>query len=112
MKTLPFLIASLLALPFASLPAKEAARTGTPETIVTIAGQVRRPGPVQLRKDLTIFAAVYAGGGPTEFGAMRRVKLLRNGKTETIDLTKDESKQLKVQPEDVIEVPQKNIIGR
>ncbi|RYD60124.1 MAG: hypothetical protein EOP83_20190 [Verrucomicrobiaceae bacterium] len=49
------------------------------EAVVTIGGQVRRPGPVPFRKDLTIYAAVQAAGGATEFGSMRRVKVIRDG---------------------------------
>ncbi len=82
------------------------------ESVVTIGGQVRRAGPVHYRKDLTLYAAIQAAGGPTEFGSMRRVKVIRNGKATVYDLKNDQQKSVKVVPEDMIEVPQKNIFGR
>lgn len=82
------------------------------EAVVTIGGQVRRPGPVPFQKKLTIFAAIQAAGGPTEFGAMRRVKVIRAGKVEVYDFTDDRSKSILIQPDDTVEVPQKNLIGR
>lgn len=93
-------------------PTKESKPAEQSEAVVTIGGQVRRPGPVPFRKDLTIYAAVQAAGGPTEFGSMRRVKVIRDGKVETHDLTKDETKSLLLQKNDTIEVPQKTIFGR
>lgn len=103
---------------FAGMPvgAAEAPAVGKPaeatEAVVTIGGQVRRPGPVPFRKDLTIYAAVQSAGGATEFGSMRRVKVIRDGKVETHDLTKDEKKSLVLQKNDTVEVPQKNLFGR
>lgn len=82
------------------------------EAVVTVGGQVRRPGPVPVRKDLTIYAAVQSAGGATEFGSMRRVKVIRDGKVQIHDLNKDEAKLVLVQSNDTIEVPQKNLIGR
>jgi protein involved in polysaccharide export with SLBB domain len=82
------------------------------ELTVTIGGQVRAPGPRKFTKGMTLYQALQAGGGVTEFGAVRRLSLTRDGKTQTIDLTKDENKILPAQPNDTLEVPQKNIIGR
>ncbi len=80
--------------------------------VVTVGGQVRRPGPVPYQKALTIYAAIQAAGGATEFGSLRRVKIIRDQKVTTHDLTKDEVKVVLTQDNDTIEVPQKNLIGR
>ncbi len=82
------------------------------EYIVTVGGQVRRPGPVKYQRGLNLYNAVQAAGGATEFGSMYRVKLIRNGKLRQYDLTETQAKGVLVKPNDTIEVPQKNIIGR
>jgi protein involved in polysaccharide export with SLBB domain len=79
---------------------------------VTVGGQVRRPGPVPYQKSLTIYAAIQAAGGATEFGSMRRVKVIHDGKATTHDLTKVEAMVILTQSNDTIEVPQKNLLGR
>ncbi|BCX48890.1 hypothetical protein HAHE_27980 [Haloferula helveola] len=80
--------------------------------IVTVGGQVRRPGPVNYTRGLKLYDAVQAAGGATEFGSMYRVKLIRNGKLVQYDLTETKSKTVEVKPNDTIEVPQKNLFGR
>lgn len=79
---------------------------------VVVGGQVRSPGPVEYTKDLTLFAAIQSARGATEFGALNRVKVFHGKEVKTYNLRKDESKTVKVEPGDVIEVPQKNFIGR
>jgi protein involved in polysaccharide export with SLBB domain len=99
------LVLSLIAL--APLHAEQKA-----EPTVVVGGQVRSPGPVKHSKDLTLFAAIQSARGATEFGALNRVKLIRGKEAKVYDLRKDESKTLKLMAGDVIEVPQKNFIGR
>jgi polysaccharide export outer membrane protein len=82
------------------------------EETVTVGGQVRRPGPVPYAKELTLYNAIQAAGGPTEFGSMGRVTLFRNGSQKTYDVTKAQFKQIPLQRNDTIEVPQKNVLGR
>ena len=82
------------------------------EELVHLGGQVRAPGPRPFRKGLTIFQAVQAAGGATEFGAMNRVVLYRNGKQQVIDLGTADGKAVVTQPNDTIEVRQKNLINR
>jgi protein involved in polysaccharide export with SLBB domain len=82
------------------------------EQTIHIGGQVRAPGPKPFRKGLTIYQAVQAAGGATEFGSMFRVKLFRGDKQTVHDLTEARSMNVPVQPNDTIEVPQKNMIGR
>lgn len=82
------------------------------EYLVTIGGQVKRPGPVKYSRDMTVYQALQSGGGATEFGSMYRVSLIRRGKVTVLDLTDNKNKNLLVEPNDTIEVPQKNIFGR
>jgi protein involved in polysaccharide export with SLBB domain len=81
------------------------------EETVTVGGQVRRTGPVPYAKELTLWGAIQAAGGPTEFGSMRRVKLIRDGNQKTYDVTKAQHMQIPLQRNDVIDVPQKTPWG-
>ena len=82
------------------------------EYTVTVGGFVRRPGPVKFTQGMTLYQAVQAGGGATEFGSMYRVRLLRGGKMREVDLTETKNKGIPVTEGDTIEVPQKNLLGR
>ncbi|MCU0794416.1 MAG: polysaccharide biosynthesis/export family protein [Akkermansiaceae bacterium] len=82
------------------------------ELVLTVGGQVRRPGPVKYNRGMTLYNAVQAAGGATEFGSMYRVQLIRNGKLTQFDLTETRAKSFQVEPNDTIEVPQKNLLGR
>lgn len=82
------------------------------EQVVHVGGQVRRTGPLAYQKNLTIYQAVQAAGGATEFGSLKRVKLYRAGKTQTYDLTNPQFMRVPLQPDDTLEVPQKNWIGQ
>jgi protein involved in polysaccharide export with SLBB domain len=107
------LIALLAVIPLITQAGNQTAATSaTLEQAPTVGGQVRRPGPVNLKKDLTLYEAVQAAGGPTEFGAMRRIKVIRDGETLVFDLTDDRQKLVPVKPRDIIEVPPKNFFGR
>ena len=81
------------------------------EQMVHVGGQVRRTGPVMYQRNLTIYQAVQAAGGATEFGSLRRVKLFRDGKTQVFDITDPQSMGIPLRPDDTLEVPQKNWIG-
>lgn len=82
------------------------------QEMVHVGGQVRRTGPVTFQKNLTIYQAVQAAGGATEFGSLKRVKLYRNGKTLTYDLTNPQFMRVPLQPNDTLEIPQKNWLGQ
>jgi polysaccharide export outer membrane protein len=58
-----------------------------------------------------LYQAIQAAGGPTEFGSMKRVKLFRGGRQTMYDVTKSQFMSIPVQPNDTIEVPQKNMLG-
>lgn len=79
--------------------------------VVHLGGQVRAPGPKPFAKGLTVFQAVQAAGGSTEFGAMNRVILWREGKQQEINLKTPEGKGVVTKPLDTIEVPQKRPFG-
>jgi protein involved in polysaccharide export with SLBB domain len=79
---------------------------------VTVGGKVRSPGPRAYQKGMTLFQAVSAAGGATEFGAINRVRLYRNKQVFTYDLGRAEHKMLLVYPNDIVDVPAKNWIGK
>lgn len=79
---------------------------------VTVAGHVKRPGPVQYNRGMSIYDAVATAGDATAFGAMNRVQLLRNGKRTLYNLKNDSHRTFSVQPGDTITVPEKNFLGQ
>ncbi len=80
------------------------------ETVV-VGGQVRSRGMVPFSANLTLWGAIQAAGGATEFGSMRRVTLMRDGKVRTLDATRPELMQMRLLRNDSIEVLQKNWRG-
>ncbi len=79
--------------------------------MVHVGGLVRRPGPVPYVRGLTIYQAVQAAGGPTEFGSMRRVTLFRGTSQKQYDLRKAQFMRIPLEANDTIEVPQKDWRG-
>jgi SLBB domain len=80
---------------------------------VAVGGQVARPGELPFRPNTTIFAMLFAAGGPTQFGLLKRVKIFRDGKWFQLDLTDEKVKREEfARPNDYIEVPLKNVLGR
>lgn len=77
------------------------------EAIITVAGQVARNGQVKYNRGMTLYQAIAAAGGPTPFGTMKRVKVLRAGQQRQYDLTELLNMQILLEPNDTIEVPQK-----
>jgi protein involved in polysaccharide export with SLBB domain len=80
--------------------------------LVHVGGQVRKTGPVEFVQGLTIYQAVQAAGGATEFGAMNRVLLMRNGKVEVLNLKLPQFMNFQLQQSDTVTVPEKNALGR
>lgn len=80
--------------------------------LVHVGGQVRKTGPVEFVPGLTIYQAVQSAGGATEFGAMNRVQLLRNGKVEVLNLKLPQFMNFQLQQSDTVTVPEKNAFGR
>lgn len=85
---------------------------GVDKQFVTVGGQVRRPGPVEYSRELTLYQAIQAAGGATEFGTLKRVILLRGGKGRAYDASQTQFMNIPLSPSDTIEVPQKNWMGR
>lgn len=81
------------------------------EQVVHVGGQVRRTGPVPYNRNLTLYQAIQAAGGATEFGSMKRVKLFRGGRQKQYNLTKAQFMHIPLEPNDTIEVPQKTPWG-
>lgn len=79
---------------------------------VTVAGHVKRPGPVQYNDGMTIYEAVAAAGDASTFGAMNRVEVLSRGRKSIYNMKTDRHRTLKVKPGDIITVPEKNMLGR
>ena len=77
------------------------------EVVVHIGGQIGRPGPVKFQRGLTLWQAIQAAGGPTPFGTLKRVKVLRGGQQRQYDVTQLQFMQIPLEPNDTIEVPQK-----
>lgn len=82
------------------------------DQMVHVGGQVRRTGPVKFTPGLTLYQAIQAAGGATEFGSMKRVKVIRAGKQRQYDLTQSQFMGVPVEPDDTVEVPDKNWIGQ
>lgn len=78
---------------------------------VMVGGDVRKTGPVVYQQGLTLWGAVQAAGGPTEFGSIKRVRLFRGGQSKTYDLTKAQFMNIPLEPRDTIDVPRKTIFG-
>src|SRR5437868_9619570 len=81
-------------------------------TSVTVSGAVHKPGKLAFERPTTVLQALMEAGGPSEFGTLKHVRLMRvvNGvyKSQVMDLH-DLSKEVKpfyVRDNDVIYVPQ------
>jgi polysaccharide export outer membrane protein len=77
------------------------------QNFVHMGGQVGRAGPIPFQRGLTLWQAIQAAGGPTPFGTLQRVKVLRGGQQRQYDVTQVEAMQVQLQPNDAIDVPQK-----
>ncbi len=79
-----------------------------PESEYSLAGEVLRPGPYPLTRNLTVLQALGRGGRFTEYADPTKIRLIRG--TEIILINTDEirkgrQKDIAVIPGDVIEVP-------
>ena len=61
---------------------------GQIEMVVTVGGEARNPSEVPMRPGLNLYGAIMKAGGPTEYGDMRKVKLLRGNTEKVYDLRK------------------------
>lgn len=82
------------------------------ETVV-VGGFVRKAGKVAYNSQLTLWGAIQEAGGATEFGSMYRVRVTRQGKQKEYDLmSSSKYRQIPLERNDAIDVPQKNWRGR
>jgi polysaccharide biosynthesis/export protein len=78
---------------------------------VFVVGQAKRPGTYTISSLSSLVDALFASGGPSKRGSMRRIQVKRDGKTvTTFDLydlivNGDKSKDVKLMPGDVIYIP-------
>lgn len=78
---------------------------------VYVVGEVENPGSYSVQSLTTVYGALFAAGGPTKQGSLRKVQVLRSGKViKTIDLYDflmkgDRSQDIKLQNEDSVFVP-------
>ncbi len=76
---------------------------------VNVSGDVRTPRRVEYTEDLTVLSAISAAGGFTEYADQRKVRLLRGGQVQLVDIKAVRSKpslDIRLLPGDQIEVPQ------
>jgi polysaccharide biosynthesis/export protein len=76
-----------------------------PKQNVYVSGQVRNPGAYPIGQQTTLRQVLALAGGPTEFGAINRVKILRseNGKEQEIKVELNDL----VKPGDTVVVPER-----
>ncbi len=78
---------------------------------IFVVGQARRPGAYTVSSLSTLVNALFASGGPSPKGSMRRIELKRSGQTVTefdlydLLLKGDKSKDVQLLPGDVIYIP-------
>lgn len=78
---------------------------------VFVVGQARFPGSYAISSLSTLVNALFASGGPSKSGSIRDIQVRRNGKVITrfdmydFLLRGDKSKDIRLQPEDVIFIP-------
>lgn len=81
------------------------------ELMVTVGGHVTSPGPVKFVRGLTLYNAVQAARGATAFGSMKRVRLIRGSQSKEYNLNDTKLMNVLVEPNDTIQVPQKDLFG-
>jgi polysaccharide export outer membrane protein len=88
-----------------------ASGSGVVEQVVVVGGSVVRSGPVGFTEGLTLWGAIQSAGGPTPFGSMKRVKLTRRGKVKQYNVEQGQFRNIPLEPDDAIDVPEKNMWG-
>ncbi len=86
----------------------KASEDGAAIRTVTVGGEVRRPSQVPFREGMTMFDAVTAAGGPTDWGHMKKVRLIRGNRETQHDQSRaspDPARNPPLNPDDKIIVP-------
>jgi len=79
--------------------------------VITVGGQVRRADKTEYRKGMTVIQALDAAGGRNDFGG-RNILLLRGGKQYCLDFFNLKHKNIRLLPDDSLQVEQKGVIDR
>lgn len=81
----------------------------TTQRFVNVSGDVRQPRRVEYTSDLTLLGAISAAGGFTDYADQRKVRLMRGGRAQIVDIKavrNNPSLDIRLLPGDQIEVPQ------
>ena len=81
----------------------------TTQRFVNVSGDVRSPRRVEFTTDLTVLGAISAAGGFTDYADQRKVRLMRGGKVQIVDIKavrNNPALDIRMLPGDQIEVPQ------
>ena len=77
---------------------------------VTISGGVKGPGKQQWTADMTLASAIGGAGGPSDFGDVKKIRVVRDGKILGIFnlklIDKDPSKDIKLLASDQVVIPE------
>lgn len=81
---------------------------------VSVRGEVRQPNLYTLTPETTVLQAVMLAGGPTDRGELRGIRLIRDGATIAVDLSRPDASaaQSPVRSGDQIVVPRKRQLFR
>jgi protein involved in polysaccharide export with SLBB domain len=85
-------------------------KNGQP-SVVSVGGQVQRAGESAFRKDMTVIQAIDASGGRNAFGG-RNLFLIRGGKQYCLDFLNLKHKNIRLLPDDSLQVEQKGVLDR
>ena len=75
--------------------------------MVSVGGEVKRPGPVPFRPGMTIVQLIQAAGDMTIYGTKKRVYVTRGRKTFELDLRKDAHRHFEMMGDDTVVVDHK-----
>lgn len=82
---------------------------------VNVGGAVRQSMRVPFTEDITLLSAINAAGGFNDLADQKHVRLLRGNNVQVFDVRqfrRDPSRDVRLQPGDRIEVPQKLLLKR
>jgi polysaccharide export outer membrane protein len=69
--------------------------------VVYIYGEVQRPGPMRLERDMTVLQALSTGGGLTQRGTERGMRVTRRS-PDGAPIQIEATSAMRLQPDDVI----------
>ena len=85
---------------------------GSIQRYISVLGEVNTRRGVSYTPGLTLLEAIAQCGGFSDFANPKKVKLTRKGKATTHDLSRTTSKaNVKLEPNDIINVPSRGLFG-